>query len=52
MSHLADIGINVIQISGIGPIPAEKVAYLVEKYNMDVSEYDLNSFKSFNDFLL
>ena len=34
--YLNDIGINVIQISGIGPIPAEKVAYLVEKYNMDV----------------
>ncbi len=34
--YLNDIGINVIQISGIGPIPAEKVAYLCEKYNMDV----------------
>lgn len=34
--YLNSIGINVIQISGIGPIPAEKVAYLVEKYNMDV----------------
>lgn len=34
--YLNDIGINVIQISGIGPIPAEKVAYLAEKYNMDV----------------
>ena len=33
---LNSIGINVIQISGIGPIPADKVAYLVEKYNMDV----------------
>ncbi len=33
---LNEIGINVIQISGIGPIPAEKVAYLVNKYNMDV----------------
>ncbi|MBR3817789.1 MAG: TIM barrel protein [Clostridia bacterium] len=33
---LNDIGINVIQISGIGPIPADKVAYLTEKYNMDV----------------
>mgnify|MGYP003318330571 CR=1 FL=1 len=28
--YLNDIGINVIQISGIGPIPADKVAYLVE----------------------
>lgn len=34
--YLNDLGINVIQISGIGPIPADKVAYLVEKYNMDV----------------
>ncbi len=34
--YLNDIGINVIQISGIGPIPADKVAYLVEKYNMEV----------------
>ena len=34
--YLNDIGINVIQISGIGPIPAEKVAFLCEKYNMDV----------------
>ncbi len=34
--YLNSIGINVIQISGIGPIPAEKVAYLCEKYNMDV----------------
>ena len=29
--YLNSIGINVIQISGIGPIPADKVAYLVEK---------------------
>ncbi len=34
--YLNGIGINVIQISGIGPIPAEKVAFLCEKYNMDV----------------
>lgn len=34
--YLNSIGINVIQISGIGPIEPEKVAYLVEKYNMDV----------------
>ena len=34
--YLNSIGIDVIQISGIGPIPADKVAYLVEKYNMDV----------------
>ena len=34
--YLNDIGINVIQISGIGPIPADKVAFLCEKYNMDV----------------
>lgn len=34
--YLNGIGINVIQISGIGPIPAEKVAYLAEKYGMDV----------------
>ncbi len=33
---LNSIGINVIQISGIGPIEPEKVAYLVDKYNMDV----------------
>lgn len=35
-SYLNDIGINVIQISAIGPIPADKVAYLCGKYNMDV----------------
>ena len=35
-AYLNSIGINVIQISGIGPIEAEKVACLVEKYNMDV----------------
>ncbi len=34
--YLNSIGINVIQISGIGPIAPDKVAYLVEKYNMDV----------------
>ncbi len=34
--YLNSIGINVIQISGIGPIEPEKVAYLVDKYNMDV----------------
>lgn len=34
--YLNGIGINVIQISGIGPIPADKVAFLCEKYNMDV----------------
>ena len=34
--YLDSIGINVIQISGIGPIPAERVTYLCEKYNMDV----------------
>ena len=27
--YLNSIGINVIQISGIGPIPADKVAYSV-----------------------
>ena len=31
--YLDSIGINVIQISGIGPIPAERVACLCEKYN-------------------
>ncbi len=35
-AYLNSIGINVIQISAIGPIPADKVAYLIEKYNMDV----------------
>lgn len=35
-AYLNSIGINVIQISGIGPIEPEKVAYLVDKYNMDV----------------
>lgn len=34
--YLNSIGINVIQISGIGPIPAEEVAFLIKKYNMDV----------------
>lgn len=33
---LQDIGVNIIQISGIGPIEPKKVAHLVEKYNMDV----------------
>lgn len=33
---LQDIGVNVIQISGIGPIEPEKVAHLVDKYGMDV----------------
>ncbi|MCL2513169.1 MAG: sugar phosphate isomerase/epimerase [Oscillospiraceae bacterium] len=35
-AFLNDMGANVIQISGIGPIPPEKVAELVKKYNMDV----------------
>lgn len=35
-AYLNSIGINVIQISAIGPIEPEKVAYLVDKYNMDV----------------
>lgn len=34
--YLDGIGINVIQISGIGPVPNDKLAYLVKKYNMDV----------------
>lgn len=34
--YLQSIGIRTVQISGIGPIPQEKVAHLVEKYNMDV----------------
>ena len=34
--YLKSIDINVVQISGIGPIPAEKVAYLIQKYDMDV----------------
>ena len=29
------LGTNVIQISGIGPIEPEKVAFLVDKYGMD-----------------
>lgn len=33
---LQNLGVNVIQISGIGPIEPEKVAFLVEKYGMDV----------------
>lgn len=33
---LNSIGCNVVQISAIGPIAPEKVAELVEKYNMDV----------------
>ena len=33
---LNSIGINDIQISAIGPIPADKVAYLLQKYNMNV----------------
>lgn len=35
-SFLQNLGVNVIQISGIGPIEPEKVAHLVEKYGMDV----------------
>lgn len=35
-AYLDSIGINTIQISGIGPIEPEKVEYLVDKYNMDV----------------
>ena len=35
-AYLDSIGINTVQISGIGPIEPEKVAYLVDKYNMDV----------------
>ncbi len=34
-SYLNSIGINVIQISAIGPIPVKDVAYLIKKYNMD-----------------
>ncbi|HQH64431.1 MAG TPA: sugar phosphate isomerase/epimerase, partial [Clostridiales bacterium] len=33
---LQNLGVNVIQISGIGPIEPEKVAFLVDKYGMDV----------------
>ena len=33
---LNEIGIHVIQISGIGPIPQEQVAELVKRYNMEV----------------
>jgi len=33
---LSEIGIRVIQISGIGPIPQEQVAELVTRYNMEV----------------
>ena len=35
-AYLDSIGINTIQISAIGPIEPEKVAYLVDKYSMDV----------------
>ena len=35
-SYLDSIGINTIQISAFGPIEPEKVAYLVDKYSMDV----------------
>jgi sugar phosphate isomerase/epimerase len=34
--YLKGIGINVIQISGIGPIEPERVAELVERFGMDV----------------
>ncbi|NLB36140.1 MAG: sugar phosphate isomerase/epimerase [Clostridiales bacterium] len=34
--YLRGIGINVIQISGIGPIEPERVAELVERFSMDV----------------
>ena len=33
---LKDLGVSVIQISGIGPIEPEKVAFLVDKYGMGV----------------
>ena len=35
-AYLDSIGINTIQISAIGPIEPEKIAYLVDKYSMDV----------------
>lgn len=35
-AFLKDLGVSVIQISGIGPIEPDKVAYLVDKYGMDV----------------
>ena len=35
-SYLHSIGVDTVQISGIGPIPQEKVKELIEKYNFDV----------------
>ncbi len=35
-AFVKSLGTNVIQISGIGPIEPEKVAFLVDKYGMDV----------------
>lgn len=34
--YLNSIGIKDVQISAIGPIPADKVAYLLEKYDLHV----------------
>ena len=34
--YLNSIGIKDVQISAIGPIPAEKVAYLLQKYDLNV----------------
>ncbi len=47
--YLNEIGIHTVQISGIGPIPQEKVAYLVEKYNMDVCVTHINYDRLKND---
>jgi len=49
--YLNGIGIHTVQISGIGPIPQEKVAYLVEKYEMDVcvTHIDYNRLKEETD---
>ena len=48
-SYLNSIGINVIQISAIGPIPADKVAYLIDKYNMDVCVTHINFDRMLNE---
>lgn len=36
LRYLAEIGIHLIQISGIGPIPAREIAALVDAYDMEV----------------
>ena len=48
-AYLDSIGINTIQISAIGPIPADKVAYLIDKYNMDVCVTHISFDRILND---